>query len=180
MLVAGGIALVAVGASGLASTDATTTQADIDSDWTLATIGAALLVAAWLLVSAQAVAEWFLPVRSGGSSRAALAGDGAAKLENGHAHGSDGPAAHARGAGTTLLAAVLVALPLLGIRVATSLAYFVSKDQRLSPASGTVDGVGVGMRVGLELLEELLVTILFVGAGVVTAGAVARWRKATK
>ncbi|ETS76270.1 hypothetical protein PFICI_11657 [Pestalotiopsis fici W106-1] len=65
--------------------------------------------------------------------------------------------------GNRLLYAVLFAIPFLGIRILVSLVYFATMNQDLSPVTGKM-----GYKVGLGFIEELLISIAFVAAGIMT------------
>ncbi|KAI0380483.1 hypothetical protein F5Y04DRAFT_99237 [Hypomontagnella monticulosa] len=67
------------------------------------------------------------------------------------------------GAGKKLLLAVAVSIPFLGIRVLERLVYYFTQNPLLDPISGSF-----GLRVGLEVVEEIIVTLLLVVAGVLT------------
>ncbi|KAI1478664.1 hypothetical protein F4774DRAFT_384676 [Daldinia eschscholtzii] len=65
--------------------------------------------------------------------------------------------------GKTLLLAVAISIPFLGIRVLERLVYFFTQNQDLNPVTGSL-----GLRVGLEVIEEIIVTLLFVFTGIMT------------
>ncbi|RSL61469.1 hypothetical protein CEP54_006270 [Fusarium duplospermum] len=65
--------------------------------------------------------------------------------------------------GPRLLLAVLIALPFVGIRVLATFIYVISENQSLSAMTGAI-----GTRVGLYIVEEIVATLVLVGAGVVT------------
>ncbi|OTB02052.1 hypothetical protein M426DRAFT_265148 [Hypoxylon sp. CI-4A] len=65
--------------------------------------------------------------------------------------------------GKNLLWAVALSIPFLGIRVLESLVYYFSQNQSLNPVTGSL-----GLRVGLQVIEELVVTLALVAAGIVT------------
>lgn len=105
----------------------------------LVTIGMVLLLVSWLYISLVAIASFIT------RPRAAI-----------------GIFSHQK-QGKWLLYAVLLALPLLVIRIVTSLVYFTTGNQALNPVSGDI-----GYKVGLGLIEELIMTIGFVIAGIAT------------
>ncbi|KAI0114639.1 hypothetical protein F4776DRAFT_638276 [Hypoxylon sp. NC0597] len=65
--------------------------------------------------------------------------------------------------GKKLLIAVAFSIPFLGIRVMERLVYFFTENPDLNPVTGSL-----GLRVGLEVVEELIVTSSFIFAGIVT------------
>ncbi|KAI1453929.1 hypothetical protein F4805DRAFT_354465 [Annulohypoxylon moriforme] len=76
-------------------------------------------------------------------------------------HGSGKPGVV--GGGKKLLLAVAFSIPFLGIRVLESLIYFFSQNPLLNPVSGSL-----GLRVGLQVIEEIIVALLFIIAGILT------------
>ncbi|KAI1653461.1 hypothetical protein F4813DRAFT_383245 [Daldinia decipiens] len=66
-------------------------------------------------------------------------------------------------AGKKLLLAVTIAIPFLGIRVLERVVYFFTQNQEINPATGSL-----GLRVSLEVIEEIIVTLLFVFTGIMT------------
>ena len=141
LLATTGIALVAAGASNLAKAASSTsgTLDDVNRAYSLAGAGVGILLVAWLaLVGATLISILW-------SRGVVEAGDEAV---------SDG---------MRLLLAVGLALPFLGIRVLTSFAYYVGKNPSLSPVGGSL-----GLVVGLEVVQELIVTIVWVNAGLAT------------
>ncbi|KAI0122401.1 hypothetical protein F4814DRAFT_408600 [Daldinia grandis] len=66
-------------------------------------------------------------------------------------------------AGKRLLLAVAISIPFLGIRVLERVVYFFAQSQELNPVTGNL-----GLRVGLEVIEEIIVTLLFVFTGIIT------------
>ncbi|KAI1340718.1 hypothetical protein F5Y15DRAFT_49502 [Xylariaceae sp. FL0016] len=75
--------------------------------------------------------------------------------------GSTVPVDH-RG-GNTLLLGVSAAMPFIGIRLLTSLVSYFSQSPALDPSSGNL-----GLRVGLEIVEEIVVVVIFIVVGVMT------------
>ncbi|KAI2779906.1 hypothetical protein F4815DRAFT_471562 [Daldinia loculata] len=65
--------------------------------------------------------------------------------------------------GKKLLLAAAIAIPFLGIRVLERVVYFFTQNQELNPVTGSL-----GLRVGLEVIEEIIVTLLFVFTGIMT------------
>ncbi|OTA96606.1 hypothetical protein M434DRAFT_105694 [Hypoxylon sp. CO27-5] len=65
--------------------------------------------------------------------------------------------------GKKLLLAVAFSMPFLGIRVMERLVYFFTENPDLNPVTGSL-----GLRVGLEVVEELIVTLSLIFAGIVT------------
>ncbi|KAM5355074.1 hypothetical protein ACJ41O_001720 [Fusarium nematophilum] len=130
-----GIALVAIGMSKLMSG---TTQDRINQAWTLAKVGAAVLLLAWLAVAVVAI-------------RGAIAGHLRVKNQTPHNHSP------------RLLLAVLITLPFVGIRVMATFIYVITENQSLSAMTGTL-----GARVGLYIFEEITATLIMVGVGIVT------------
>ncbi|KAI0836943.1 hypothetical protein F5Y06DRAFT_272667 [Hypoxylon sp. FL0890] len=63
----------------------------------------------------------------------------------------------------TLLLAVALSIPFLGIRVLERLVYFFTENPDLNPVTGSL-----GLRVGLEVIEELIVTSALLIAGIIT------------
>ncbi|KAI8626241.1 hypothetical protein F5Y19DRAFT_230362 [Xylariaceae sp. FL1651] len=138
-LVAVAIALVADGASTL-STAVKTADADaISKNQTLVKVGEILLLVAWV---ALAVFTVFTAAHVYGG-RTKKAGDFAG--------------------GRTLIFAVALALPFLGIRLLASLVYFFTNDPALNPVTGSL-----GLRVGLEVVEELIIALVYIVAGLRT------------
>jgi hypothetical protein len=133
-----GIALVAVGASNLADITDTASHVELEQDAKLAKAGAAILGMGWLVLAVVALLS-------------ALSGIRRIRDQSQHHDG------------TRLLIAVLVALPFLAVRVFASLAYFVSEDQATNAATGTM-----GSKIGLYTIQELVVTLLLIGAGLWT------------
>lgn len=66
-------------------------------------------------------------------------------------------------AGKNLLLAIAISIPFLGIRVLERLVYYFTQNPLLDPVSGSL-----GLRVGLEVVEEIIVTVLLVIAGLLT------------
>lgn len=64
-----------------------------------------------------------------------------------------------------LAVAVLIAAPFLGVRVTASLVSFAGRIGGLSVVGGEL-----GLRIGLMFVEELIVVLLFLVVGFVTAG----------
>lgn len=73
-----------------------------------------------------------------------------------------GKSAENRGA-KHLLLAVTLSMPFLGIRILERLIYFFTENPELNPVTGSL-----GLRVGLEVIEEVIVTLLLITAGIVT------------
>ncbi|KAI3325439.1 hypothetical protein HD806DRAFT_447913 [Xylariaceae sp. AK1471] len=140
-LVAAAIALVAAGASNLSDiTENHNSQPDaISKNQTLVKVGEVLLLLAWLAVTV-------------------LAGFTAARVYNGRSKAGDFLIG-----GRTLVCAVALAMPFLGIRLLTSLVYFFTDDPVLNPVTGSV-----GLKVGLEIIEELVVSLVYIVAGLKT------------
>ncbi|KAI1207619.1 uncharacterized protein F4807DRAFT_433960 [Annulohypoxylon truncatum] len=67
------------------------------------------------------------------------------------------------GGGKKLLIAVAFSIPFLGIRVMESLVYFFSQNPLLNPVSGSL-----GLRVGLQVIEEIIVALSLIAAGILT------------
>lgn len=65
--------------------------------------------------------------------------------------------------GRKLLFAVAFSIPFLGIRVLESLIFFFSQNPLLNPVSGSL-----GLRVGLQVIEEIIVTLSLMTAGILT------------
>ncbi|KAI2616840.1 hypothetical protein GGR54DRAFT_609036 [Hypoxylon sp. NC1633] len=65
--------------------------------------------------------------------------------------------------GRKLLLAVAISIPFLGIRVLERLVYFFTNNPELDPLSGSL-----GIRVGLEVIEEIIVSFCLVIAGIMT------------
>ncbi|KAL2679097.1 hypothetical protein Neosp_009855 [[Neocosmospora] mangrovei] len=130
-----GIALVAIGMSKLMSG---TTQGKINQAWTIAKVGAAVLLLACLAMTAVAV-------------RCSLQGYLRLKSQSSPNHSS------------WLMLAVLVALPFVTIRVLATFIYVVTENQSLSPMAGSL-----GVRVGLYLFVETTATLVLVSVGVKT------------
>ncbi|KAI8963492.1 hypothetical protein F5Y11DRAFT_319405 [Daldinia sp. FL1419] len=65
--------------------------------------------------------------------------------------------------GKKLLLAVTISLPFLGIRVLDRMVYFYTQNPELNPVTGSL-----GLRVGLEVIEEIIVTLLFIVVGIAT------------
>ncbi|KAI0886924.1 uncharacterized protein GGS22DRAFT_119063 [Annulohypoxylon maeteangense] len=67
------------------------------------------------------------------------------------------------GGGKKLLLAVAFSIPFLGIRVLESMIYFFTQNPLLNPVSGSV-----GLRVGLQIIEEIIVALSLITAGILT------------
>ncbi|KAM0424501.1 hypothetical protein ACHAPT_010215 [Fusarium lateritium] len=115
-----------------------TTQDKIDQAWTIAKVGAVVLLLAWLAVAVVAI-------------RGALSGHLRIKNQSPHNHSS------------RLLLAVLIALPFVGIRVVATFIYVIAENQSLSAMTGSL-----GARVGLYLFEEITATLIMAGVGIIT------------
>ncbi len=134
---------MAVGASNLINAESKppgpTTANDVNQANGLAGAGIGLLFASWIAL----VLATFISV---------LRSRGMVESEE-----------RAVGHGMTLLLAVVAAIPFLGIRVVASFVYYVGKQSQLSPVGGNT-----GLVVGLETVEEIIVTLVFIAAGTVT------------
>lgn len=67
------------------------------------------------------------------------------------------------GGANKLLVAATISIPLLGIRVLERLVYFFTQNQELNPVTGSL-----GLRVGLEVIEEIIVTLSLIISGIMT------------
>ncbi|KAI1260504.1 hypothetical protein F5Y18DRAFT_405618 [Xylariaceae sp. FL1019] len=65
--------------------------------------------------------------------------------------------------GKVLIFAMAVAMPFLGIRLLTSLVYFFTNSKSLNPVTGSL-----GLKIGLQVFEELVISALYLAAGLVT------------
>ncbi|KAI0005730.1 hypothetical protein F4779DRAFT_620875 [Xylariaceae sp. FL0662B] len=65
--------------------------------------------------------------------------------------------------GKKLLLAVIIATPFLGIRVLERLVYYFTQNPLLNPVTGSIS-----LRAGLEVVEEMIVTLFLVVAGIIT------------
>ncbi|KAI1488482.1 hypothetical protein F5X96DRAFT_645365 [Biscogniauxia mediterranea] len=130
------LALVAVGAAH--SSNPTSTADDIMRAMRLAKAGMVILLLSWLLLIVIA-SYTFMTM------------------------GRREPGLEKQQGGRTLFIAVVVAIPLIGIRLLASFVYFFTQNPLLNPITGSL-----GLRVGLEILEEILVSVLFVSAGLAT------------
>ncbi|XXH01855.1 hypothetical protein Hte_008217 [Hypoxylon texense] len=65
------------------------------------------------------------------------------------------------GGANNLLLAVTISIPFLGIRVLERLVYFFTQNQELNPVAGSL-----GLRVGLEVIEEIIVTLSLIISGI--------------
>ncbi|KAI1468231.1 uncharacterized protein F4812DRAFT_425999 [Daldinia caldariorum] len=65
--------------------------------------------------------------------------------------------------GKALLLAVAISIPFLGIRLLERAVYFFTQNQDLSPVTGSL-----GLRIGFEVIEEIIVTLVFVFTGILT------------
>lgn len=130
-----GIALVAVGMSKLMNGK---TQDKIDQAWTIAKVGAAVLLLACLAMIVVAV-------------QCSLKGYLRFKRQTSPSHSS------------WLLLAVLMALPFVSIRVLATFIYLVTENQSLSPMTGSL-----GARVALYFFPEMVATLIMVVVGVKT------------
>lgn len=137
LLVTTAIALVAVGASGLSKT--TLSPAQITSNQSLVKADMVMLLLEWGFITALT----FL------ASQQAYA-KATRKLAND------------RG-GKTLLLAMAISIPFLGIRVLERFIYFFTQNPYLSLVSGSL-----GLKVGLEVVEEIVVSSSLIIAGVLT------------
>ncbi|KAH6867192.1 hypothetical protein B0T10DRAFT_451939 [Thelonectria olida] len=113
-------------------------QDSVNHAWTLARIGATVLFLGWVAVTVVAT----------------LSGLKA------YLHIKEQPQ---RNDGTRLLIAVIIALPFVGIRVIAAFVYLITGNESLSAVTGAL-----GVRVGLYLIEEIIATLVLVGAGIVT------------
>ncbi|KAH8651179.1 hypothetical protein BX600DRAFT_441620 [Xylariales sp. PMI_506] len=138
-VVTAAIALTAAGASGLTKPD--TTPDKRKSDLGIVKGGMIVLLLTWICLIV-------LSIMSAISSR-------------GRTSASEPLPYHRQG--RWLLNAVLLSIPFIGIRLIVSLVYFTTLNPDLNPATGAI-----GVRVGLNFIEELIITIGFVVAGIVT------------
>ncbi|KAI1326855.1 hypothetical protein F5Y16DRAFT_399975 [Xylariaceae sp. FL0255] len=143
-LVAVAIALVASGASSL---EEAKSEADVNKDEKNIKVGEVLLLVAWLVLTAVAI---FTAVSVSGNSRSNREAATTYKKRD-------------FAGGKMLIFAVVAAMPFLGIRLLTSLIYFFTNDAALNPVSGSL-----GLRVGLEIIEELIITLVYITAGILT------------
>ncbi|KAK9426732.1 hypothetical protein SUNI508_00259 [Seiridium unicorne] len=116
-----------------------TTEEKRDNDKKLVTVGMVLLLLSWIYISLVAIASFIVRPRTS----------------------CGGPRDQKQG--KCLLYAVMLAIPCLGIRIITSLVYFASQNPALNPVTGEI-----GYKVGLGFIEELIISIAFVVAGVAT------------
>jgi cytochrome b561 len=138
VLIATAIALVATGASSASKVTSSDPDA-LSKNQTLVKVGEVLLLLAWLAIAVLALFT-------------------AARTYHGRTKRRD-----AVSSGRTLLYAVVLAIPFLGIRLLTGLVYFFTGDPVLNPVAGSV-----GLRVGLEVVEEIIITLVYVVAGFTT------------
>ncbi|KAH6658430.1 hypothetical protein BKA67DRAFT_533583 [Truncatella angustata] len=131
------VALTGVGASGMSKADITEDVRNKDKK--LVIVGMVLLLLSWVCISMVTAASFLARPRTTSS--------GSTDQKQ----------------GKWLLYAVALAIPFLGIRIITSLVYFSTQNQSLSPVTGDI-----GYKVGLGFIEELIVTVAFVFAGVAT------------
>ena len=138
-----GVALLAVGASNLigAETNPSSGSGDsIQTAYAIGSAGAGILLAAWLALILGAYLNCIAMPNTVASEELAVGG------------------------GSILQLGVVMALPFLGVRVVTSFISFVAKrTQQLNPAGGNI-----GLVIGLETVQELIVTLVLVAAGVAT------------
>ncbi|KAH8886478.1 hypothetical protein GQ53DRAFT_750721 [Thozetella sp. PMI_491] len=143
MLAMGGVALMAIGASKLINLQSQpagpTTAEDLANARHLASGGIALLLVAWLALAAATMVS-------------ILYSDGV--VVSGEKAVSDGMG---------LVLGVVGTLPFLGIRVLASFVYYVGNVSDLSPVGGNV-----GLVAGLEIAQEMIVTVILVAAGIMT------------
>ena len=142
-MIMSGVALLAVGASKLIDAETNPTSGSGDSTQTayaMGSAGAGILLAAWLVLILGAYLSCIAMPNTLASEEPAVGGSRILQL------------------------GVVKALPFLGVRVATSFVSFVAKQtQKLSPAGGNI-----GLVVGLETVQELIVTLVLVAAGFAT------------
>ncbi|KAI1798689.1 hypothetical protein F4811DRAFT_167501 [Daldinia bambusicola] len=131
------IALVASGAAKLNNTSLTPDQ--LKRSHNLVKGGMILLLLGWLSLALVTLATH---------------GNSLAQRPRGLAKG---------GSGRTLLLAVAISIPFLGIRLLERTVYFFTQNQDLNPVTGSL-----GLRVGLEVIEEIIVTLVFVFIGILT------------
>ncbi|KAI0179863.1 hypothetical protein GGR52DRAFT_215953 [Hypoxylon sp. FL1284] len=62
-----------------------------------------------------------------------------------------------------LLLAVTISIPFLGIRVLERLVYYFTQNEQLNPVTGSL-----GLQVGLEVIEELIVTLSLIITGIMS------------
>ncbi len=142
------VALVAVGASN--ASDSHATASAHAQAMTLSKVGVVLLFLGWLILAAQAVLSTMQRHKQPSSS-----------TQSSRSDGRDPRSQHDDG--TCLLIAVLLAQPFLLVRVASSLAYFVSGNPTINPSTSPL-----GARIGLYFLMELLAVLILLAAGIVT------------
>ncbi|EQB53215.1 hypothetical protein CGLO_07095 [Colletotrichum gloeosporioides Cg-14] len=124
-----GVVLIAIGMSRLMKH---ASPDNVSKGWTLAKVGAVILFLSWVALAAGAAFTAFQGyIRSAGRPQ--------------------------KKAAVVLLAAVLFALPFVGVRVIATLAYVVSENSSLSAATGSVM-----VKVWLYLFEELAATLILV------------------
>ncbi|KAI1136463.1 hypothetical protein F5Y05DRAFT_391364 [Hypoxylon sp. FL0543] len=141
LLVTTAIALVAAGAAKLNNTSLPPDQ--LKRSQNLVKVGMVMLLLGWISLALATLATAICAVQHTSSHMSSkLSESGGAKK---------------------LLLAVAFSIPFLGIRVMERLVYFFTNNQDLNPVTGSL-----GLRVGLEVIEELLVTSALLIAGIVT------------
>lgn len=152
------IALTAVGASRLASeSEQAAGPAKLDKDWHLAGAGALILLLAVLVILAVAVYSYRARSRSVSTSTSS------GGKNNIH---SSSIIQDRRKHGRHLVVAVGAACPLLLVRLVGSVVYFFGERADMSPAAAASGGLGV--RVGLYTVPEVLAALLLVVGGLAT------------
>lgn len=129
------VALLAVGASGLSSTKDQADPTKLNNDWHLAAGGAVILLLMIVVLFGAAVFTYLSEKK---------------------------PQQPQQHLAQRLVVAVVVACPLLLIRVAGSTAYFLGKNANMNPISGTW-----GVRIGLYLVPEVLAALALLVGGLV-------------
>lgn len=144
-VVAAAIALSATGASGLQSTKDQADPTKLNTDWHLAGIGGVILISAITLVFLGAVYT-YLCYRPSSSKD----------------NNTTPQQQQQQRLAQTLVVAVILACPLVAIRMIGSAAFYFSENLDMSPLSGTW-----GFRVGLYLVPELLAACALLAGGLV-------------
>jgi heme/copper-type cytochrome/quinol oxidase subunit 2 len=137
-IVGAAVALTASGAAGANKTSATAEQRE--KSLKHVKVGMIMLLLSWLYICLVAVASLLFSSRRNNAAELPFERQG-----------------------RWLLYTVVFALPFVGIRIIASLVYFTTQNQALNPVTGEL-----GYKIGLNFIEELIISVSFVLVGVAT------------
>ncbi|KAI1409209.1 hypothetical protein F5Y13DRAFT_182113 [Hypoxylon sp. FL1857] len=141
LLVTTAIALVAAGASKLNDTSLPPDQTKRSSN--LVKVGMVMLLLGWITLALATLVTGIGAIQHTSTRMSTKLADNSG--------------------GKKLALAVAFSIPFLGIRIMERLIYFFTNNPDLNPLTGSL-----GLRVGLEVIEELIVTLSLLVAGIVT------------